>query len=116
MLVGQFGSVQSDGIIKACDETVRIGNQVNRRTLMRHEPLSIHLEFILLRLPAKNRMVLQDQAGFIGPRLPLKEKRRRQLAREADRASVTNGAVVRAEPGVDPGFLRDVLRAMKAAM
>ena len=25
------------------------------------------------------------------------------------------GAVVRAEPGVDPGLLRDVLRAVKAA-
>src|SRR5580700_1373538 len=90
-LVSQLRRVQSNGIVKACDETVRIGNQIDCRSLMRHEAFSIHLEFVLFRLTAKNRMILQNEARFVLPRFPLEEKRRRQAAD----SSADNDAVVR---------------------
>ena len=68
-LVSQLWSAQPDGIVKACDETIRVGNEINRRTLMRYKFLSIHLKFVLLRLASKNWMILQNEARFVRSRL-----------------------------------------------
>src|ERR1700751_475940 len=41
---------------------------------MRDQPFPIELEFVLLCLAAKNRMIFQDQTAFLRAGLPLKDE------------------------------------------
>ena len=53
---------------------MRILKLVNRGALMGDELLTVHQEFVLLGLAAKDRMVLEDQATGSSGRLPGKEQ------------------------------------------
>jgi transposase len=83
----------------------------------RHEITPQHL-FAWRKAARQGRLVLPADAGPLFVPVVALSPAPDEVAKPSGPGSIAieiGGAVVRAEPGVDLGFLRDVLRAVKAA-
>src|SRR5439155_10196401 len=72
-LIVKTRRMQADGIVEPRDEAVWIRHQIDRGALVGVQACSIHQEFVLLCLAAKNRMIFENEAGSTGAGIPLKE-------------------------------------------
>src|SRR5215469_13500857 len=76
--------IDADRIVKLGKKRARQRLETSSRPLMDHEPLPIDLEFVALRLAAKDRVIVNHQTGLCRTGLALKEK---SCCQAADTAS-----------------------------
>src|SRR5438552_7220537 len=71
-LVLQSRIFQTDRVVKPRQKAMGILHKENRGTLMRHQAVAVNQELITLGFSAKNRMIIQNQAGTILAAFPQK--------------------------------------------
>src|SRR5438067_352743 len=64
-LIFELLPIYSNRWIEFCKKRIRQGREAHRRSLMRDECLTVHVEFVALRLAAENWMIVQDETGAL---------------------------------------------------
>ena len=61
-LICQLRRLQPDRIVELREKRLRLLQLINRRALMRNQPLAVHKKFVLLRLTAEDRMIFEQRS------------------------------------------------------
>src|SRR5271170_149589 len=61
-LIGELGRFQADRLVEVREKAVRVLQLIDGRSLVHDQPLAVDQKFVLLGLPAEDRVVLKNQA------------------------------------------------------
>src|SRR5579863_1864570 len=95
-LIRQFRHLQPYGIVEPCEKAMRVLNLIDRRALVRDQPLAIYEKLVLLGLSTENGVVLENQALHAWTGLAPEEQSR---GKPADPA--TDDHAIVAFPGIN---------------